>query len=318
MAIITLIFFDEILDLQYFLLTLVSAACFFLQAYSKRYIPAVAWMFGVMAMGLCWRFLDFSPDTVIGFYWIYLVPIFGLTVVSKKQGVLFIALIIIILIAKIIVFEKGLLPDQYVDGQLRDSIEFVISVTIVSACLFLLENIRSNTQARLVETTKTLNSFAYKDPLTGKYNRHAFSAHFQSEQSFSAGLYFALMDIDFFKNVNDNYGHDVGDAVLCHVAGQINKHIPNNAYLYRWGGEEFLLVFKSSNKADCDNICETIRQACQRTPYYIDGKNEIFVTLSIGTSCGAEGKFIGDCLKEADNNLYTAKNSGRNCVVTSA
>lgn len=164
---------------------------------------------------------------------------------------------------------------------------------------------------------KTLASFAFFDPLTNTFNRHALVSHFGQPAAANAkGLSFAMLDLDHFKTVNDRYGHAVGDQMLKHVVEQFWKVIPSNSHLYRWGGEEFLLIIKTDDRDEVLGKLEQIR-ACVQENALQNGGESIDVTVSIGCAAASENATIYDCIVLADRCLYAAKRGGRNRVVSS-
>ncbi|MGB8518473.1 MAG: GGDEF domain-containing protein, partial [Gallionella sp.] len=120
----------------------------------------------------------------------------------------------------------------------------------------------------------------------------------------------AVMDIDFFKKINDRYGHDGGDAVLKNFAALMGAHF-KNILVARVGGEEFFLLFEEPDKAA--GYCEEFRRIVEQatTPF---GDENICFTISIGITCQASCD-LDDMLNHADKNLYHAKQSGRNRIV---
>lgn len=164
---------------------------------------------------------------------------------------------------------------------------------------------------------KTLESFAFFDPLTNTFNRRALVSHFGKPIIAEAkGLSFAMLDLDHFKTVNDLYGHAIGDKMLKHVVGLLWEIIPSNSHLYRWGGEEFLLIIKTANK---DLVLEKLEQirACVQDNALPNEGERIPITVSIGCANAADNATIHDCIVLADQCLYAAKNGGRNQVVAS-
>lgn len=123
-----------------------------------------------------------------------------------------------------------------------------------------------------------------------------------------------LGDIDFFKKVNDTYGHDAGDEVLKKVAQILKNNMRGKGFAARWGGEEFLLGFKGYSKsmaaAETEKILEEIRKA------QIQYEDEVIcVTMSFGVAKGKADGTVDSAIKEADDRLYYAKSNGRNQVV---
>lgn len=163
---------------------------------------------------------------------------------------------------------------------------------------------------------------ATTDSLTGAYNRRYFDERYKSEfgRAQRQGTPFSLLmlDIDYFKDYNDNYGHPAGDRVLVSVVGAIKRQL-NRAtdLLMRYGGEEFAVVLPDCDAEGARSVAERLRAAV--TDLNIPHKKSLvaeYLTLSIGsTSIPAGVKCDPACLLQtADNALYEAKRSGRNCV----
>jgi diguanylate cyclase (GGDEF)-like protein len=157
------------------------------------------------------------------------------------------------------------------------------------------------------------------DPLTEVLNRRSFGveAHrlFQLAIRHRKTLSCAMLDIDFFKRVNDNHGHDAGDKVLIAVAKACEKEIRRTDLLARFGGEEFCFLFPETALDGAANLSERIRQAISMLEFGSDDA-QFSVTVSIGVSdlAGADDD-LENMLKRSDEYLYKAKTSGRNRVV---
>ncbi len=165
---------------------------------------------------------------------------------------------------------------------------------------------------------------ACRDPLTGMFNRRYLEEHLQGMISDSTrcekGLSVIMADIDFFKSVNDNYGHDNGDQVIRQFSSRIQKNIRRMDMAFRIGGEEFLIVLPKTDPKKAHIVGERIRAIIEDTPFKIsEGDGSITVTASIGlTSASGEGDSMDAILKRADEALYEAKKAGRNKVVVKA
>ena len=122
------------------------------------------------------------------------------------------------------------------------------------------------------------------------------------------------MDLDFFKKVNDRYGHEAGDTVLIHLAKTIETQVRATDYVIRWGGEEFLLVFEDTDldaaREQLDELMDKIREL---DILYDD--QHVHLTMTFGLICEPE-EDIHTLLKEADAKLYIGKTNGRNQVVS--
>jgi len=168
------------------------------------------------------------------------------------------------------------------------------------------------------ESYKEQNQLKQKvthDKLTSAYNREYFEQSYQKliletvNTNYSLGL--AMIDIDFFKQVNDTYGHDVGDSVLIELVQEVNSFSRDEDILIRWGGEEFLFVIKVKSKEDLIKSLEHIQQNIGKHTFKHIGK----LTCSIGGACYMENEDIYTTLKRADIALYEAKATGRNKVI---
>ena len=164
-----------------------------------------------------------------------------------------------------------------------------------------------------------LNKLARVDPLTGMYNRK-FLDEFTDvsiPQAVRAGVSYTVLmvDIDFFKMINDTYGHDVGDETIKIISRVIKNKIRQSDIAIRYGGEEFLVLLYNCDKENAKGIAESIRDEFSKQE--ITGNGEIFKkTLSIGfSSFPQDSNSIWKCIKYADVSLYSAKQTGRNKVV---
>ncbi|MFG0332064.1 MAG: diguanylate cyclase, partial [Maioricimonas sp. JB049] len=160
------------------------------------------------------------------------------------------------------------------------------------------------------------------DPLTSVFNRAYFSRRIGEEiavasiQAESIGLLVA--DVDRFKQVNDTYGHLMGDAVLREVAQALQNAIRGNDFVARFGGEEFVILVRSTGREGMAALGERLREAVARTKVQFDGQT-VSVTISIGGALGYPAdrpqRFEDNLFASADAALYAAKNAGRNRVI---
>jgi len=152
------------------------------------------------------------------------------------------------------------------------------------------------------------------DALTGLPLRRILDESFASmnKELGADGLYLLLLDIDHFKKVNDNYGHLNGDIVLRSLALNISNNIRRSESMYRYGGEEFIVVLHASNDQDAVAIAERLRRDIARLET-IAGEHLIRVTFTGGLTRIHEGESLREVLERADIALYTGKKSGRNC-----
>jgi diguanylate cyclase (GGDEF)-like protein len=163
-----------------------------------------------------------------------------------------------------------------------------------------------------------LRVLASTDPLTGAYNRRSFhelshkamSTCSREQQAFSI----LLLDLDFFKRVNDNYGHSAGDEVLITTVKTINDCIREADILGRHGGEEFVIALPNTDSKRAKEIANRIRQCIEEMRVHAEG-NIITLTASIGLVTKTESCDFEKLINQADCYLYFAKDNGRNQVV---
>lgn len=165
--------------------------------------------------------------------------------------------------------------------------------------------------------TNRINTLINKDELTGLFNRRYIDQKLDEAIKYSReveeDLCLILYDIDHFKKINDNYGHQVGDQVLKHISKIIVDNIGENNYAGRFGGEEFLVILKNTNKENGLKIANRIREEIGNA--HIDSI-DVAVTISGGLTSNAYMMSSKQMIKKADDCLYEAKNNGRNQTVT--
>ncbi len=178
-----------------------------------------------------------------------------------------------------------------------DVIKFSLLISfLMTVTLFLLYRLSSNVMnlIRLDNMTKCFRR---------DYGENKFKNKLISNKSVF------IFDIDHFKKINDTYGHDVGDQVICTTAAIIKRNIRKSAQLYRWGGEEFVLILNISEPDAALRKAEQLRKA-------IEAQTELDINFTISIGCTiAHHMTLDESIKVADQALYTAKNNGRNQVV---
>ncbi|MEB0047266.1 MULTISPECIES: GGDEF domain-containing protein [unclassified Pseudomonas] len=156
---------------------------------------------------------------------------------------------------------------------------------------------------------------ALRDPLTDTGNRIAMDQTLQREIEMSRRhlqpLSLLMLDIDHFKSINDNHGHSAGDDVLKAVATLIKGQLRNVDMVFRFGGEEFLIVLSNTHREAAAMVGERLRFAAQAEDYQADGKS-VELTVSLGCSTLLPGESAESLLRRADSALYVAKREGRN------
>ncbi|EJM28175.1 GGDEF domain-containing protein [Pseudomonas sp. GM25] len=155
------------------------------------------------------------------------------------------------------------------------------------------------------------------DPLTGLPNRAAWTERLEHEiaqwQQHGNTLSLAMLDLDHFKRINDNYGHLAGDKVLKIIATVLRKRLRGSDFIARFGGEEFVLLLPATPPAVGAKLLETLRASIEACPFHFKGER-VTITVSMGLAAFRPGEHSDLVLKRADQALYRAKNAGRNRV----
>ncbi len=172
---------------------------------------------------------------------------------------------------------------------------------------------------KLASANRKLQTMAMTDTLTGLPNRRSAMARMKDAvaetQRFGEKLSCILIDIDFFKKVNDTYGHDNGDIVLIEIAKVFSKNARSYDMVSRMGGEEFLVISTRSDGDVCYQLAERLRSAVEQHTIALTNGTTANVTISLGVATWQEGyRHGGDLIKAADDALYKAKRTGRNKV----
>lgn len=127
-----------------------------------------------------------------------------------------------------------------------------------------------------------------------------------------------MIDVDHFKRVNDTYGHSVGDIALCHLADTLKRNIRPSEPLYRFGGEEFLLLMQTQSYEEAASAAERLINVIRGAPVMIPQSQPLALTATMGLSLVKEGEELSSVIERADKALYAGKNAGRNRYVIAA
>jgi two-component system cell cycle response regulator len=175
----------------------------------------------------------------------------------------------------------------------------------------------------LRQSVNNTMAMAVTDDMTGLYNRRYFDRHLGvmlgKAQSQDRDMALMILDIDHFKSVNDNYGHDIGDAVLKEFAARLKRNIRGVDLACRFGGEEFVVLMPDTDYRQAEAIAERVRQSISERNFDIGAERQLAVTVSAGVTLNeARSDTPETLIKRADVALYRAKREGRNRVVFDA
>ncbi|NME82083.1 GGDEF domain-containing protein [Clostridium sp. SM-530-WT-3G] len=219
--------------------------------------------------------------------------------------------------------RKKIMKIEYVENKLY----MIISAPIeIEEKLYIFEFIKditdetviNNSTIQMQKEIDRINLLSVTDELTGAYNRRFINEYLSvginDDDLKDKCLSITIMDIDFFKTVNDTYGHSAGDFVLKEIVKLIKSNIRSTEWIARYGGEEFVIVFNHNKSENIINVIDRIRKTIEEHEFFFEG-NKIKVKASFGVACRIKDENINTLLEIADKKLYEAKNSGRNKVV---
>lgn len=200
--------------------------------------------------------------------------------------------------------------------QCKNNNRYTFSVTQDVTEFVQTENKLSEQVAMLESTNENIIRLSNLDPLTGAYNRTSlvefFELNFREARRTKSTFSILLLDIDHFKNVNDKFGHLVGDKLLQDMVTLLKNSVREKDMVFRFGGEEFLLLLPKTNFIQAYEVAERIRIHISKN---LKRPDNSMITISIGIANYTNEKTATDLIKIADENLYRAKNNGRNCVI---
>lgn len=221
-----------------------------------------------------------------------------------------------VLFAAFLVFFKGKAAMIPMDGfdktiQILNTLVFCLSVALVS--LSFSKETQEN-EEKIIKYNEQLKQEAGEDALTGLKNRRNTSEYVKTLVLAKETFSICLCDIDFFKKVNDTYGHEFGDEVLKKIAEVFRDTAKDSAYISRWGGEEFLLIFPGLNGDDAYLKVNEIRDEIKKMAIP-NGEDTISITMTYGLTEYNLNKSAIENVKEVDEKLYMGKQAGRDRIV---
>ncbi|MGR8940838.1 MAG: diguanylate cyclase [Gammaproteobacteria bacterium] len=198
-------------------------------------------------------------------------------------------------------------------------IGFILSgIAAFLLLLVLREFVVNKYRARLQALNRELEQLSNTDALTGIANRrllnHVFEKEITRAERYRSKFSVIMLDVDFFKAINDDFGHQIGDDVLKSIADLMIDTIRESDLAGRWGGEEFLILCPETELSGALQVAETIRQKIQRHDFGMPSG----ITASLGVAEHREGQSLHALIKAVDTALYEAKKAGRNTVKTAS
>lgn len=268
-------------------------------------VMAYGWISGdtrrsglIMAIiACCSGLVVVSLQGIIGLFWLYPCFITSFFLTSSRLALLINTLSVFILS----LFQIAGIAYEHL-------ISFITTAIVVSACAYVF-SLRNESQRRRLEQLAT------RDPLTGVKNRRAMEEELlravatHERTNLSYGL--AILDLDHFKRINDEHGHATGDQVLIECVDIISRHIRQSDRLFRFGGEEFVLLLPGVDMAGMRSVINHLHQVLREELKSPSGT----VTASYGLALLECGETADTWMERADNALYQAKENGRDQII---
>jgi len=275
----------------------------------------IAVLFSLLLV-LTFRLGGINAPTVI---WLAVCPLVATAAGGSRPGIVW-SILILLTVATIYAMDTlGLFPPVAVsDMRLLGAVSTVSFVAFVGVFLLLFERTNASAVLKLDQALGIIQDLAIKDELTGVFNRRELIRVAEQEKNRVAqqGTEFCLclIDVDYFKKINDTYGHAAGDQVLKRIALAIQETIRKTDCFGRYGGEEFLLLLVEADARAARSFADRIRENIEKM-HFPEMPEEQGVTISIGVAQYRHHEAIEHAISRADMALYEAKHAGRNRVV---
>lgn len=239
---------------------------------------------------------------VNGLFWIYPLILFNFFMVSPGKALLATALVLVSLVAHALLVPGSVFQSHY------QMVSFLVTGMMASVLSFIFASRTRNQRDQL-------QLLATHDPLTGTFNRRAMNEELKiamaSHRRHGKAFGLLVMDLDHFKQINDRFGHHIGDQVLINLVELLNRCSRKDDRLFRFGGEEFLLLMPDTELVGLQSAAQLLRERVANELQSPGGQ----VTVSVGGAVLRTDEHWESWLQRADHSLYQAKSDGRNQVV---
>lgn len=209
---------------------------------------------------------------------------------------------------------------EWIDGMWFQLINTIMIFLCMSVCIAVFSEDSLRLEEELMNANNRYKKLSGEDSLTGLMNRRSFLDYMKSylEIKTEAGalhpLAIAVGDIDYFKKINDTYGHDCGDMVLRELSHMLKQYSEKQVIVCRWGGEEFIIAFLNQNGDEAQKLLSEFVDAVRRKKFTYGGEN-IKLTMTFGLTDYDFRKDLEYTINEADEKLYQGKENGRNRII---
>lgn len=269
----------------------------------------------IATVGVLFAYLIASGgENNTGPLWFYVFPPLLFYLTSLRTGTAILLFCYLIAAAVFLFPDLPLVSTEYT---LDFKIRFFATLTFESIFCFVLEASRLKARNELMTLARTHEHAARTDELTGLANRremqHRLDTEFSRYQRSGHHFSIALIDLDLFKSINDEYGHHAGDEVLKTFSELTRRIIRQSDIAARWGGEEFLLLLPDTSLLQALSLAERLRAEVSNHAFLFRGQR-LPISISAGVCSIAKAGSVDALLKQADVHLYAAKEAGRNQV----
>jgi diguanylate cyclase (GGDEF)-like protein len=293
-------------------LPILCLCCAYAPRTGNTALPRLVTSACLLALCFCYLINERTTESVLYYYfWIPPLVVFCL---STRSGLIFFLLFTGMAIALFVPPTQALLHAR-LEPTLR--LRFVVSMLVLYGISFAADLSLRKFLRHLFVLNRQMEEYSLTDPLTRQGNRRQcdiqltrlLSLYMRSGENFSL----ILIDLDRFKEINDRYGHMLGDEILCRTTEILEKSLRSQDRLYRWGGDEFIVILPDSHPEQARVAAERMRESLESSPF-IQGKVKIRLTASFGVHTVKAPLSVDEHLSLADRTLYRAKAAGGNRV----
>lgn len=281
-----------------------------LTQFKGKFEIAAEALFAIQFLAMFTYFLISGQPDGFSAIWICLLPTVGMFFFGRKKGAIVSGVMLLILIVLLwIPAGRHLLRYSYTS---TFKMRFPLLYGAFFGVSVMLAAIREHAFVQMEEAQEKYRLISVHDQLTGLFNRHGLYATLKNNFTIEDWLGVVMLDIDFFKKINDTYGHEIGDEVLRGVSEIIRSNV--DGVVCRWGGEEFVIIYRKNrmNAVSLESLRLRIANYRFQTP---EGEQQLTVSMGVYEGGYDQQKGVDAYINLADEALYEAKQTGRNKIV---
>lgn len=274
-------------------------------------VELVAWLIVVLIGAILVVFIQSAEGRNYALYWLTIFPPVAFFLLGRKVG-FYLSVVFFVYCFSFIAIESPYWQPAVFKAEALSNM--LLATTILILLFRHFELTRAEAFEALERKNSQLERISVTDALTGLMNRskldQSLGEQVAQAQLKSTPLCVMLIDIDYFKQINDNHGHLAGDQMLIEAAQVLQRHSQEPCQMGRWGGEEFMSICPATDGVNAGEMAEGLRAAMANHSF----ENKLSLTVSIGIGRFRHGDSVTALVRRADEALYQAKEDGRNCV----